>query len=308
MNTLRKISLIFAALLYCIYGSAEEVHELYFIDAHSQVDDKVRSIDVVLDRMSDNNVKTTLLSSRGKRSWQDILDWSSKCPTQIAPLIRSKGKHYRNNTPEYFRQVRKQIETGKFVGASEILVFHAQKGEKASEVSVDLSDDRVSVLLNESLSQNWPFIIHIEFGSLNGPERQGHMDELEILLNQHPAHPFILIHMGQLNHHQVQELIERHSNIYFLTSHTDPVTDNKSKQPWVNIFSPSKYHFKESWKNLFIAHPDRFVFALDNVWDYHWQESYNEKMKYWRMALSELPANMADMIAHRNAERLWGLQ
>ena len=294
--------------MYCNYSSAEEGRDLYFIDAHSQIDHKVSGVDVVLKRMSDNHVKTTLLTPRGKRSWQDILDWSAKYPTKIAPLIRSKGKHYKNDAPEYFRQVRKQIESGAFVGAAEILVFHAQKGNKASKVSVDLADERVSVLLNESLSQGWPLIIHIEFASLHGHERQRHMKDLESILKQHPSHPFVIIHMGQLNHEQVQSLIERHPNVYFLTSHTDPVTVRKSKQPWINIFTPSKYHFKESWKNLFIAYSDRFIFALDNVWDQHWSDSYDEKMKYWRMALSELPESTAHLIAHGNAERLWKLK
>jgi hypothetical protein len=49
----------------------------------------VSGIDVVLKRMSDNNVKTTLLSTMGKTHWLDILDWSSANPVKIALLIRS---------------------------------------------------------------------------------------------------------------------------------------------------------------------------------------------------------------------------
>ena len=93
--------LIFTLLILSFAASAiaadltikrEERPDLYFIDAHSQIDHKVGGVDVVLKRMSTNNVTTTLLSTRGKRSWRDILDWSSKYPTKIAPLIRSKGK------------------------------------------------------------------------------------------------------------------------------------------------------------------------------------------------------------------------
>jgi predicted TIM-barrel fold metal-dependent hydrolase len=308
MNVLGKIFLTVAVLFYGGHINAEESRDLYFIDAHSQIDHNVDGIDVVLKRMLANNVTTTLLSTRGKRNWRDILDWNSKYPTKIAPLIRSKGKHYKNNSAKYYKRVRKQIETGKFIGAAEILVFHAQKGSKAPEVAVDLFDERVSLLLTESISQEWPFVIHIEFSSLHGRERQRYMDELNSLLEQHPKHPFVLIHMGQLFHDQVHELINHHPNIYFLTSHTDPVTVNNSKQPWTKIFSASGHHFKDSWKNLFNAYPDRFIFALDNVWDYHWQGSYDEKMKYWSEALSEMPAKTAELIAHGNAERLWKLK
>ena len=308
MSKLGKIFIIVAVLLYSSHVNAEESRDLYFIDAHSQIDHKVGGVDIVLKKMLANNVATTLLSARGKRNWRDILDWNSKYPTKIKPLIRSKGKHYINNSSKYYKRVRKQIETGKFIGAAEILVFHAQKGNKAPEVEVDLTDDRVSLLLTESLSQDWPLIIHIEFGSLHGQERQRYMNGLKSLLEQYPKHPFVLIHMGQLLHDQVQELIEHHPNVYFLTSHTDPETVNNSKQPWVNIFSLSGNHFKDSWKKLFNAYPSRFIFALDNVWDHHWQHSYDRKMKYWNKALSELRENTAGLIAHGNAERLWKLR
>jgi hypothetical protein len=308
MSKLEKIFVTVAVLLYSGYVNAEESRGLYFIDAHSQIDHKVGGVDVVLKKMLANNVSTTLLSSRGKRNWRDILDWNSKYPTKIKPLIQSKGKHYINNSPKYYKRVRKQIGTGKFIGAAEILVFHAQKGNKAPEVGVDLTDDRVSLLLTESLSQDWPLVIHIEFGSLHGQERQRYMNGLKSLLEQYPKHPFVLIHMGQLHHDQVQELIEHHPNVYFLTSHTDPETINNSRQPWVNIFSLFGNHFKDPWKKLFNAYPGRFIFALDNVWDYHWQRSYDRKMKYWKKALSELPENTAGLIAHGNAERLWKLK
>lgn len=308
MNTINKIFILFAVLSYagCVY--AEERQEIYFIDAHSQIDHKVSGIDVVLKRMAANNVSTTLLALRGKRNWQDVLDWNSKYPTSIAPLIRSKGKHYQNNTPKYYKKIRKQINSEGFVGMAEILIFHAKKGNKAPEVAVDLTDERVSLLLSESFSKGWPIIIHIEFASLHGRERQRYMDEFNSLLEKHPMHPFVLIHMGQLSNEQVHGLIERHSNLYFLTSHTDPIVVNKSKQPWVNIFTLFGYRFKEPWKKLFIDYPDRFIFALDNVWDFHWQNSYDERMKHWRKALSELPKNTAHLIAHGNAERLWKLK
>ena len=303
-----KLFFIIITLIYSSCINADGSRKFYFIDAHSQIDDKVSGVDVVLARMNTNGVKTTLLSARGKRNWNNILQWSSEHPDMIAPLIRSKGKDYQNSTPKYYKKLRKQIESGEFVGAAEALIFHEKKGNKAPKVAVELNDKRVTVLLNESLRYGWPFVIHIEFASLHAQERQQYMDDLTSLLEKHQEHPFALIHMGQLQHQQVQELIEQHPNIYFLTSHTDPVTVNNSRQPWINIFTPSGYHFKDSWKNLFNAYPDRFIFALDNVWDYHWQNSYNKKMKYWREALLELPENTAHLIAHGNAERLWKLK
>ena len=134
------------------------------------------------------------------------------------------------------------------------------------------------------------------------------MEGLKDLLEQYPRHAFVLIHMGQLPPKEVRELIYRHPNIYFLTSHTDPVTAKISRQPWTNIFTLAEDEFQAPWKSLFIAYPDRFIFALDNVHYHHWQGLYDEKMERWKNALSELPPKTAHLIAHGNAERLWGLE
>lgn len=56
-----------------------------------------------------------------------------------------------------------------------------------------------------------------------------------------------------------------------------------------------------------IEFPDRFVFALDNVWAEHWEKDYGSKIKLWRQALGALPVEVAGRIAHGNAERLYQL-
>ncbi len=86
---------VISSLFYGNYIYAEDNQELYFIDAHSQIDHQVSGINLVLERMADNNVKTTLLATRGKRNWRDILEWNSTHPDKIIPLIRTKDKHIR---------------------------------------------------------------------------------------------------------------------------------------------------------------------------------------------------------------------
>lgn len=297
---------LFAPLLYGGSVYANEYQELYFIDAHSQADHKMSGINTVLERMTSNNVKKTLLSTRGERHWRVLLEWNSIYPDKIIPLVRSKGKDYQNNTNSYYKSIERQIETGKFYGVAEILIYHAQKGRKAPEVAVYLTDKRASFLLDKALYNSWPFIIHIEFASLIGPEKNRHMDDLQKLLIKYPDHPFALIHMGQLQPDEVRKLLDKYSNLHFITSHTNPPAISKSKQPWRNLFDG--YRFKRQWKDLFIEDPERFIFAIDNVWAHHWEGIYNKKMEYWKKALSELPQDISHMIAHGNAERLWNLK
>jgi len=81
------------------------------------------------------------------------------------------------------------------------------------------------------------------------------------------------------------------------------VATKSSRQPWANLFKGK--HLSPEWRDLFIQHPDRFVFALDNVFSEHWTGFYVKQMEYWKSAMEDLPAEVAHLVAHGNAERLW---
>ena len=84
---------------------------------------------------------------------------------------------------------------------------------------------------------------------------------------------------------------------------TNPARIKTSKQPWVNLFNGSE--LAPEWHEIFIQYPERFVFALDNVFAEHWSSFYIEEMNYWKKALGEVPVKVAHLIAHGNTERLW---
>jgi len=135
---------------------------------------------------------------------------------------------------------------------------------------------------------------------------------LDDLLQANRGHPFVMIHMGQLTSSEVKMLIERHPNIYFMTSHTMPTSINASSQPWTSLFEidrrSGKYRLRHDWKQLIMDYPKRFVFALDNVWDDHWEESYyRAQIACWREALAELPDDVAIAVARGNARMLWNI-
>ena len=143
--------------------------------------------------MKANQVRTTLLSARGKRKWQQLLEWSSCYPGKIAPLIRSKGEHFRQGGKRYFKMISRQLDAEGYIGAAEILIYHAQKGSKAPRVVVGLSDRRFTTLLNASKRRGWPVIIHIEFAALKPEARKEFLGDLNRLLGNHPGHDFVLI-------------------------------------------------------------------------------------------------------------------
>ena len=302
-------------------------NQLYFIDAHSQLDHKSGGIEVVLKRMSENNVKKTLLAGRSKMSWSDILKFSDEYPNKIFPLLRTKhGKLMKRNPEKYFKKVMKLINAGNLRGNGEILVFHAQKrkqyGKIPAEVAYNFTDKEIMYVMKRIMKKNWPVMLHLEFRALEAGRisyskrsklnKKIYLKQLENLLKNYPENSFVLNHLGQLNSEDVAILIKGHKNIYFTTAHTSPYYSqrarSKGKQsPWTMVFNGKS--FKSDWKTLFVTYSDRFVFAMDNVWEREWDsKKYSDEIQLWRTALAQLPDNVARAIAHKNAERLWNLK
>ena len=60
------------------------------------------------------------------------------------------------------------------------------------------------------------------------------------------------------------------------------------------------------WRGLFTAYPDRFLLGSDCWVTERWAQ-YGEIMHYYQSWLAELPRDVGNKIAHRNAERIFGI-
>jgi hypothetical protein len=180
-------------------------------------------------------------------------------------------------------------------------------GEEVPEVNLSIDAPQVQAVLQMALKRNWPFIVHYEFRSLRKADYAARMTELKRLLRAYPDLPVVLIHMGQLYAGEAAALIAEFSNIYFMTSHANPVFDSVGGGlEWTKLFSGRV--IAPAWKALFITHPDRFILAFDNVLGRHWEPGfYLAQANLWQDALRDLPREVAHMVAHKNAERLWRL-
>lgn len=286
-----------------LVASTTTASEIPIIDAHSQVDHKV-DLEKIIRLMAKGGVSRTILSTRGKVKPNQLISFASRHPGRITPSVRTKGNPYARNDPKYYKLLRAQLAMPEFGAMAEVIMWHAQKGKRAPKWVVHPDQQQVQVALKAALQRKWPFVVHIEFAAA-GDDREVFMSKLEGLLTGHPEHPFVLIHMGQLPARDARRLIETHRNIYFFTSHSNPVTVEKSKQPWVNLFKGEK--LASEWRELIVQHPDRFILAFDNVFAEHWSSFYLDQIALWRKAFKDLPAEVANALAHGNAERLWRL-
>ncbi len=276
------------------------------IDAHSQV--VPENIGRVIRLMDKAGVACTILSpgvtsTRGVVTPEELVSLASKNPERIIPAVRTKVKM--RGDKDYYKLLEEQMNIPQYGAMAEVLMYHDSL--KLGTVNVPIieahfDDKRVQAALKYALDKEWPFIIHIEFAAA-GSKRDQFMTELKTLLVQYPEHPFALIHMGQLDRAAVQQLIEAHGNIYFMTSSTTP--SYAKNAPWTNMFDGG--NLSADWKQLIIQHPDRFILGFDMVFARMWGRHYLNTVAIWREAINELPTEVAHVFAHGNAERLWHL-
>ena len=272
---------------------------LYFVDAHSQMDNNVDE-ERVISLMDHAGIYRTNLSHHLLRTFSSLLDFGKQNPERINPAVRTKGR----DTP-YPSNVPLQMKQKGFGAMAEVMLFHGSGGGEYKEVRVNFDDSLVREAFEAARSKGWPFIIHIEFASLSGDARQQYMEMLEKFVIKYRDYPFVMIHMAQLEAEPVRRLLAAHSNLHFMTSHSSPPYQKGSK-PFINMFNDMS--LKREWKQLIADYPDRFVFAMDNVFSKNWVPSgYLKKMTLWWRALGELPDELAHAVAHGNAERLWKL-
>ena len=279
---------------------------LYFVDAHSQMDTGVDE-ERVMSLMNHGGVYRTILSHHMRRDWRDVPRIARKQPGRIIPAVRIKGRGYHNRAgpDKFYDRLNRQTASGDFGAMGEVHLWHDSDGGKYQEIKTNFDDALVQAAFKEAKSNHWPFVIHIEFASLSSGARMHFRRMLDAFLPKHPDHAFVLIHMAQLEAGPVRELLAKHSNLHFMMSHASPSYQGGGK-PFINMFADGR--FKPEWTKLIADYPDRFIFALDNVFGFFWVPGrYLVKMDLWWRAISALPDRHAHALAHGNAERLWRL-
>lgn len=203
------------SLFFLLWSTYAYGKEIYFVDAHSQVDHNIK-LDSIVALMKEAGIQKTILSARGKRKPGEIAILAETYPDQIVASVRTKSRHYKLNTNKYYKKLSAQLNSGRFKAMSEVLLYHAQKGDRADEVVIYPDDERVEAAFEGARKHGWPFVLHIEFASLRGNRQKKYFDALEKFLELHPDYPVVLIHMGQLDASEVKRLISKHKNIFFL--------------------------------------------------------------------------------------------
>lgn len=274
------------------------------IDPHSQIDERT-DLDMLIALLDQSGVRRTILSTRFKQSSEDVIALERRYPQRIIAAAKTKTSAFMKGKARSAAIFEKELQRYQYRAMAEVIMWHAaKKGVGAGQAVVQPDDPRLEPLLRAARNNGWPFVAHVEFAAMGGG-KSAYMHKFETFLQANSDLPVGLIHMGQLNSFEVERLLPTHPNLFFIMSHCNPVTNNKSRLPWTRMFSGTG--LAPAWRSLVEQYPDRFVLAFDNVFHFQWEETFLPQVKIWRKALAELPDPVSHKLAHENAERIWKL-
>jgi predicted TIM-barrel fold metal-dependent hydrolase len=180
------------------------------------------------------------------------------------------------------------LATGRFKGAGEVHVHQAsRKIRRAADAPPFLA------LLDVCARRGAPLVIHDELD----PET---MAQLERALAHNRKAMIVLAHAGSGDPLALEGLLTRHENLYL-----DVSGMHFLRSP---ALATEKGPLAPGWQALLTAHPDRILVGLD-VWapQLFTPEILDRLMLWTRRILGELPADVAERLAHTNARRLFRL-
>ena len=136
----------------------------------------------------------------------------------------------------------------------------------------------------------------VDFSVARGLVLHAHCDDeaLEILFAHNPGARVIWAHTGFTTPlERVEELLKKYPSMWGELSYRSDVTDGGG--------------LSRGWKALFSRHPTRFMVGSDTWVNERWA-SYPAIMGGYRRWLGELPRELAERIAWRNAAELLGVR
>ena len=246
-------------------------------DAHLHYnDDAVTRYPVgeVFELFRKNGVRYILANSRpndGSRALYEAAQRNSSLGVNVIPFIRV----YRNrddygtwfNNPDIYKMIVEEEKRGYYKGIGEFHVYGKSADTPVMRQIVDFSVTKGLVL-------------------------HAHCDEeaLEIIHRHNPMARVIWAHTGFTTPiARVDELLRKYPALRGELSYRMDVADEG--------------RLSSGWKALFVSHPTRFVVGSDTWVNQRW-ETYPSIVAGYRAWLGELPRDVAERIAWKNASEL----
>jgi len=265
----RRLFPLLALLLWAGPASAQELPifdaHIHYSETHWDSVSPAQALEI-LDRAG---VRRALVSSTPDDGTLTLYD---RAPQRIVPFIRpyrtreDMGSWARD--PEVLAYVEGRLARGIYKGFGE---FHLSEADVEAPVVKRLA----------------------ELAAERGLFFQAHVDAatVEKLLRLYPRVRTLWAHAGMsASADTVGRLLDRHPHLWVELSLRSDVAPGGSLDP--------------AWRAVFLRHPDRFLVGTD-TWVVSRWGTLVDGMRETRHWLGQLPPEVAERIAHRNADRLF---
>jgi Amidohydrolase len=231
------------------------------------------TVDQVLDVFRRNAVAGIVANSRPNRGTQQLVD--AKAPgLWVVPFIRpyrvesDVSTWYTN--PEIYELIETEYKRGYYKGVGEFHIYGEDTRAPLVKKTVDFAVAHDLFLL-------------------------AHSDEaaIPILHSHNPKAKVIWAHTGfGASTALLREYLTKYPSMMAELSYRSGITEGGGK-------------LSDDWRDLFAKHSNRFLLGSDTWVNGRWS-SYGETMREYRGWLAQLPPEQARLVAHGNAERIYG--
>ena len=290
MRHLARPRLYVAAALLAMLAAAPARAADYagpLVDAHSHVPNAT-AIDAYVAAMKRHNVTRVILLGVGGAQKDDAA-WIAAAVKKYPDRVVA-GQPVADPAAATAAS-RLDAELGKS-GARAVGEVHIRQVSRKIDRSP--ADAAFVKILEVAAKHKTPVVIHDE---LNAEAAKA----LEAALSAVPAATIVLAHGGESTPATLEGLLERHPNLV-----VDLSGMHFQRTP---ALATEKGPLGPAWKALIVKRPDRFVMGID-VWAARlFEPAMLDRLMTWtRRILGELPPEVAERIAHRNAAALYRLE
>ena len=255
-------------------GSA--IAELPIFDAHMHYNDQAWgpvSPTAVLKLMDDSGVAMALVSSTPDEGTLTLLRFA---PNRIVPELRPyHGEVDSTNwtrVPDMFEYLSKRLAIHPYKGIGE---FHLHE--------VD-AEDKELLRQIAAIAIERDLLLHVHSGKA----------PVDLLYDMEPELRIIWAHAGMVEPAKVVEaMMARYDSLYADTSYRE--SDIMNQDGTINA----------DWRRVIERFPDRFMIGSDTWANSQWA-GYRDLIKINRKWLSAFSRSIAESVAYKNAERLFG--
>jgi len=295
------------------FNSLSFAYDGLLFDAMAQIDERT-DFQKSIKKVKKSGVAKLALFARSRKylgqNEEEVLNLKNDYPGLII-LGAPKYLLLRNDLDvDYIATTLDHINKYNYLFVGEILYTHADKshGEQTErgERYVDPLGFGTKKLLNNLSGQGIPVMTHWEVY-----EWERDWPRFSKIYSEHRDINFIIPHMAFGHPYQVDEILSLHPNVYMTISKKE-----KDKRAYSDAVKASKLgpgfidnnrKIREIWLPIFKNYQDRLLFASDAHKRKRWKK-YRKIIRRYRKILGQLPINIAEKMAYKNAEKLYGVR